>query len=158
MYIAADASTTHLYNQGTRIHMQNALRHGATEEELFEVLAMTSVLGMQQEGRIPRTPVPGGATTGARIPVTPPLVVGPGPPPQPVPAGPGMGTKGKRPSFAPLAAAAPVKAAPAALLALAAPGGMAPAVPFAPGAPAEDPPVEEVQAARRSRTPPERGG
>ncbi len=46
MYIAADASTTHLYNQGTRIHIQNALRHGATEEEIFEVLAMTSILGM----------------------------------------------------------------------------------------------------------------
>ncbi len=46
MYIAADASTTHLYNRGTRVHIQNALRHGASEEEVFEVLAMTSVLGI----------------------------------------------------------------------------------------------------------------
>ncbi len=46
MYIAADASTTHLYNAGTRIHMENALRHGATVDEVFEVLQMTSVLGI----------------------------------------------------------------------------------------------------------------
>ncbi|MFP6746394.1 MAG: carboxymuconolactone decarboxylase family protein [Alphaproteobacteria bacterium] len=46
MYIAADASTTHLYNAGTRIHMENALRHGATVDEVFEVLQKTSVLGI----------------------------------------------------------------------------------------------------------------
>lgn len=46
MYIAADASTTHLYNAGTRIHIQNALRLGATVGEVFEVLQMTSVLGI----------------------------------------------------------------------------------------------------------------
>ena len=46
LYIAVDASTTHLYNAGTRIHMQNALRHGATVDEVFEVLALTSVLGV----------------------------------------------------------------------------------------------------------------
>lgn len=46
MYIAADASTTHLYNAGTRIHMANALRYGATVDEVFEVLQLTSVLGM----------------------------------------------------------------------------------------------------------------
>ncbi|MDP6687985.1 MAG: carboxymuconolactone decarboxylase family protein [Alphaproteobacteria bacterium] len=46
MYIAADASTTHLYNAGTRIHMQNALRHGATVEEIFEVLQLTASLGI----------------------------------------------------------------------------------------------------------------
>ncbi|MDP6622825.1 MAG: carboxymuconolactone decarboxylase family protein [Alphaproteobacteria bacterium] len=46
MYIAADASTTHLYNAGTRIHIQNALRHGATVDEVFEVLELTSVLGI----------------------------------------------------------------------------------------------------------------
>ncbi|MBC8240511.1 MAG: carboxymuconolactone decarboxylase family protein [Alphaproteobacteria bacterium] len=46
MYIAADASTTHLYNAGTRIHIQNALRHGATVDEVFEVLQLTSVLGI----------------------------------------------------------------------------------------------------------------
>jgi alkylhydroperoxidase/carboxymuconolactone decarboxylase family protein YurZ len=46
MYIAADASTTHLYNAGTRIHIQNALSLGATVDEVFEVLQLTSVLGI----------------------------------------------------------------------------------------------------------------
>jgi alkylhydroperoxidase/carboxymuconolactone decarboxylase family protein YurZ len=46
LYIAVDASTTHLYNAGTRIHMANAFRHGASVDELFEVLMMTSVLGV----------------------------------------------------------------------------------------------------------------
>ncbi len=46
VYVAVDASTTHLYNRGTRIHMQNALRHGATVEEIFEVLQLTATLGI----------------------------------------------------------------------------------------------------------------
>ena len=46
MYIAADASHTHLYNAGTLIHIQNALRHGATEEEIFEVLMLTAAIGV----------------------------------------------------------------------------------------------------------------
>lgn len=46
IYVAIDVSTTHLYDPGTRIHMRNALRHGATQEELMEVLQLTSVLGI----------------------------------------------------------------------------------------------------------------
>lgn len=46
IYVAIDASTTHLYGPGTRIHMRNALKHGATQEELREVLELTSVLGI----------------------------------------------------------------------------------------------------------------
>ena len=46
IYVAIDASTTHLHEQGTRIHMENALRHGATPAEIVEVLALTSVLGV----------------------------------------------------------------------------------------------------------------
>jgi alkylhydroperoxidase/carboxymuconolactone decarboxylase family protein YurZ len=46
VYIAIDAVTTHLYEPGTRIHMQNAIRYGATPEEIMEVLALTSVLGI----------------------------------------------------------------------------------------------------------------
>src|SRR3954452_18346671 len=46
VYIAVDAATTHLYNQGTRIHIANALRHGATRDELMEVLMIASVLGI----------------------------------------------------------------------------------------------------------------
>jgi len=46
VYIATDAATTHLYEPGTKIHMQNALRHGARPDEIMEVLALTSVLGI----------------------------------------------------------------------------------------------------------------
>jgi alkylhydroperoxidase/carboxymuconolactone decarboxylase family protein YurZ len=46
VYIAVDASGTHLYEPGTRIHMANALRFGATPEEIMEVLALVSVLGI----------------------------------------------------------------------------------------------------------------
>ena len=46
IYIAMDIATTHLYLPGTRIHMTNALKHGATREELMEVLQLVSVLGI----------------------------------------------------------------------------------------------------------------
>ena len=46
IYIAIDSSTTHLYSKGTRVHIRNALRHGATREEILEVLQLTSVLGI----------------------------------------------------------------------------------------------------------------
>ena len=46
IYIAIDASTTHLYEPGLRQHIQNAVRHGATREEIMEVYELTSVLGI----------------------------------------------------------------------------------------------------------------
>jgi alkylhydroperoxidase/carboxymuconolactone decarboxylase family protein YurZ len=46
VYIAVDAAATHMYETGTRIHMENALRVGATPEEIMEVLALVSVLGV----------------------------------------------------------------------------------------------------------------
>ena len=46
IYIAIDASTTHLYEPGLRQHIQNALRHGATSEEIMEVYELTAVLGI----------------------------------------------------------------------------------------------------------------
>ena len=46
VYIAIDAATTHLYEPGLRQHVQNALRHGATREEIMEVYELTSVLGI----------------------------------------------------------------------------------------------------------------
>jgi alkylhydroperoxidase/carboxymuconolactone decarboxylase family protein YurZ len=45
IYVAIDTSTTHLYDPGTRIHMQNAIRHGATREEIMEVMELTAMLG-----------------------------------------------------------------------------------------------------------------
>lgn len=46
IYIAIDASTTHLYEPGLRQHISNALRYGATKEEIMEVFALVSVLGI----------------------------------------------------------------------------------------------------------------
>ena len=46
IYVAIDASTTHLYNPGTRIHIANALKLGATRDEVMEVLEIVSVLGI----------------------------------------------------------------------------------------------------------------
>jgi alkylhydroperoxidase/carboxymuconolactone decarboxylase family protein YurZ len=46
LYIAIDAATTHLYLPGLRVHVQNALRLGATVAEIMEVLQLTSVLGI----------------------------------------------------------------------------------------------------------------
>jgi alkylhydroperoxidase/carboxymuconolactone decarboxylase family protein YurZ len=47
VYIALDASTTHLYSSGTRVHVQNAIRAGATRPEVMEVLEVVSQLGSQ---------------------------------------------------------------------------------------------------------------
>jgi alkylhydroperoxidase/carboxymuconolactone decarboxylase family protein YurZ len=47
IYIAIDVSTTHLYELGTRVHIQNALGHGATAGEILDVFLVTSLLGLQ---------------------------------------------------------------------------------------------------------------
>ncbi|MEH7253808.1 carboxymuconolactone decarboxylase family protein [Neobacillus niacini] len=46
IYIAINASTTHLYEPGIQAHMQNAIKYGATPEEIMEVLELTSALGI----------------------------------------------------------------------------------------------------------------
>jgi len=46
IYIAIDASSTHMFKAGLRIHVQNALRHGATRGEIMEVLELTSEIGI----------------------------------------------------------------------------------------------------------------
>jgi len=46
IYIAIDASTTHLHQPGLRIHIPKALEVGATKGEIMEVLELTSVLGV----------------------------------------------------------------------------------------------------------------
>ena len=45
--IAFDASFTHMYAPGTRRHIQNALKAGASIEEIFEVLKICVSQGMQ---------------------------------------------------------------------------------------------------------------
>lgn len=44
--IAINAATTHLYAPGVRRHIANALRLGATREEILEVIQLTTVLGI----------------------------------------------------------------------------------------------------------------
>jgi len=44
--IAVDAATTHLHADGTRAHIRAALRHGATREELMEVLELATLIGI----------------------------------------------------------------------------------------------------------------
>lgn len=45
IYIAIDANVTHLYETGTRLHIQNALRAGATAEEIRDVLRLAVDVG-----------------------------------------------------------------------------------------------------------------
>ena len=45
--IALDASYTHMYAPGTRRHIHNALKAGATTEEIMEVLKLCVVHGVQ---------------------------------------------------------------------------------------------------------------
>jgi AhpD family alkylhydroperoxidase len=44
--IAINVATTHMYGAGVRRHMQNALKAGATREEILEVIQLTTVLGI----------------------------------------------------------------------------------------------------------------
>jgi alkylhydroperoxidase/carboxymuconolactone decarboxylase family protein YurZ len=47
IFIAANASVNHMYEFGMRVHVQNALKHGATREEIMEVLVLTAMLGVR---------------------------------------------------------------------------------------------------------------
>jgi alkylhydroperoxidase/carboxymuconolactone decarboxylase family protein YurZ len=44
--IAVDGATTHLYEPGLRVHIRRAIEHGATREEIMEVLELTSTMGI----------------------------------------------------------------------------------------------------------------
>ena len=44
--IALNAATTHLYAPGVRRHIQNALKLGATRDEILQVIELTTVLGI----------------------------------------------------------------------------------------------------------------
>lgn len=44
--IAVNAATTHLYGPGVRRHIQNALKLGATREEILQVIEITAVVGI----------------------------------------------------------------------------------------------------------------
>lgn len=46
IFIAINAATTHLHGPGVRRHIQNALRAGATKEEILEVIELTTIMGI----------------------------------------------------------------------------------------------------------------
>lgn len=46
IYVAIDASATHMYEPGIRQHIRNALNAGATRAEIMEVIELVSVLGI----------------------------------------------------------------------------------------------------------------
>ena len=46
IFIAINAATTHLWAPGVRRHIQNALREGATKDEILEVIQLTSIMGI----------------------------------------------------------------------------------------------------------------
>lgn len=52
---ALDASATHLYKPGIKVHMRNAIRHGATVPEIMEMLEIVSVIGIH--GALIATPM-----------------------------------------------------------------------------------------------------
>jgi len=47
MYIAIDCSITHTYEPGMRMHIQNALRYGATRDQIMEVFQLSALLGTE---------------------------------------------------------------------------------------------------------------
>jgi len=69
--LAVDAAATHLHEPGIRLHVRRALEHGATKDELLEVLQLTSTMGIHSvtvgvpvllecadgSGRDPETPL-----------------------------------------------------------------------------------------------------
>lgn len=46
IYISYDMAATHLYVPGTKLHIRNALNHGASVEQVLEVMEMSSRLGV----------------------------------------------------------------------------------------------------------------
>lgn len=46
VYIAFDTAATHLYTKGLKLHIENAIDHGATAQEILEVMEIASVLGI----------------------------------------------------------------------------------------------------------------
>jgi alkylhydroperoxidase/carboxymuconolactone decarboxylase family protein YurZ len=46
IYISYDIAATHLYVPGTKLHIRNALDHGATPEQVLEVMEIASLLGI----------------------------------------------------------------------------------------------------------------
>ncbi len=50
IFIAINVATTHLHASGARRHIQNALKAGATKEEILETIQLTSIMGIHSMG------------------------------------------------------------------------------------------------------------
>jgi alkylhydroperoxidase/carboxymuconolactone decarboxylase family protein YurZ len=46
IYISYDIAATHLYVPGTKLHIRNALDHGATPQQVLEVMEISSMIGI----------------------------------------------------------------------------------------------------------------
>lgn len=46
IYISYDIAATHLYVPGTKLHIRNALNHGASPEQILEVMEISSLIGV----------------------------------------------------------------------------------------------------------------
>lgn len=46
IYVAIDSSPTHLFETGLRLHVENALEVGATQEEIVETLQIAGSMGL----------------------------------------------------------------------------------------------------------------
>ncbi|KXL49731.1 hypothetical protein M433DRAFT_154254 [Acidomyces richmondensis BFW] len=46
IYCAIDAATTHLYQPGLKLHIRNALNHGASPDEVAEVFELAGLMGV----------------------------------------------------------------------------------------------------------------
>jgi alkylhydroperoxidase/carboxymuconolactone decarboxylase family protein YurZ len=47
IYVSYDVAATHLYVPGTKLHIRNALDHGATVGQVLEVMEIASMVGVQ---------------------------------------------------------------------------------------------------------------
>lgn len=47
IYCAIDCATTHLYQPGLKLHIRNAIKHGASPEEVMEAFELASLMGIQ---------------------------------------------------------------------------------------------------------------
>ncbi len=45
--IAIDCTVTHNYEPGLRLHIRNALRHGATRDEILEIFQLAALVGIE---------------------------------------------------------------------------------------------------------------
>ena len=51
IYTAIDCSTTHLFQPGLKVHIQNAVKLGATEQEIMEVFELAALMGVKTATR-----------------------------------------------------------------------------------------------------------